>query len=909
MIKRGRLLYRSPKTLDERYFNDIRPTLYERHGSYRQYGVRTGRTLAEHLDSACQFVLTVSHIAGVPEDKRSLILAATAVHDLNKLDPSKRNVKTLARDQDFLEEQLELACVKSLVNTEEDLELVRRLIERHSGHNASDGMRFFPEDNAIEKWAAMLIGADLFDLGIPEAQRIRKVENELTVAFDRPSHLFQVKLSEDRGYLTALLLSACEEVLSEHQLHPLAIFPNGELFEGEIWPDEDITNAIASRWKQKIDRVFGGNIEQLVRATKDGIKVDPQAIQQNPEEALSCVQALLEKKKAGFKADKVAVDIKKYGESAGENAVEKAADLGLFPVKNAEEFSISEGLKAAYLSYRETGITPKEVWDKIAHTIGLSEEQRTALEPFNAQYGRCLFAASASLNAIEGVIQALQDSFQMRRGEESSSSETEVSSEMIEAVNRLLNLPHKNSGLAVQELDAYINANPRKRCSLGTTSKQVEELISNNMPPGTKVQSFSNRLPGGMSAEPKRRADLLASLGYQLMAVGANFPASSKQDPLYLHFALPQGSSPELLRIWRKFLEETAATNAEGGTVTVDELQLYRDNVIEFKANKVVGCALPKRPDFIHSTVIIPMVWGDANASIALLKSLRLALELSLSLEFGFPFTLSANLEIAPWSGIYGRVEGIPSTFRLLLGGGQYKREGHAEKHQLKPEEIAEKILERLRCLGQLAFSVSSPQKRDDCLYDLARATQRPLDLYYVLLRWILREQDEPNLEASWSRICKPLTSLLESLMPDEDKLTQYLKEAAKIAEEAKLRGSSFRRTSQAEPFTDFMAAIRSRKSHLPWDVVFASLVQQYHTRLDRIREHGVGATKYEKIQQYYDVLRKIFDEIYQARPERILADKKTLEAAYLFFLQEARKELKQPSEKDSDKTEAANNL
>ena len=885
--KKGLLINSPPKTLDELYFDDIRPTLYELHATHYQYGSRKDKTLAEHLDSACQFVLTVSKIAEVPEDKRKLILAATAVHDLNKLDSSRGNVKTLARDKEFLQKQLELACVKSLVSTAEDLELVRRLIERHSGHNVSDPMRFFPEDKSIEKWAAMLVGADLFDLGIPEKIRIRKVENELTVALGSSCYFFRVKVTQYQGYITALLLSACEEVLQDLGLNLLAIFPDGAIFIGASWPEEDVVYKIASRWQKKIDLVFGGNVEKLVKATKDGIKVDAQAIQLNLEEALSCVEALLAKKQAGFKIQKVEQDIKKWADNAGEDAVEKAANLGLTPVSNSEEFAISEGLKAAYLSYRETGISPSEVWDKIAEKVDLSPEQRLALEPFNSQYGRSLFVAKAISGGIKVVINAIRDSFKMRSGD-SQESEKEVSQEAIATVSRMLNLPNSASGKVINDLDVYINTNPRKRSSLGTSLTAGEDLISSSMPPGTKVQSFSNRLPGGMSAEPKRQADSMTSLAYQLMAIGANFPSINKQEPLYLHLALPSGSSPELLRLWREFFRRTAATNAEGGTVIVDEQQLYRDEIMEFKSNKVVGMALPKSPDFIHSTVVIPLVWGDANNSVALLKSLRLGLELSLAADCGFPFVLSGNLEVESSYGIYGRFEGIPSALQPLLGNGQYDREKAIE------------LLEKLRCIGKLAFCVSSPQKRDDCLYDLARAARRHIDFYYVLLRWVLREQEDPNFESIWNRICEPLKTL-EKLMNEETKLTEYLREAAQIAESAKLRGSSFKRTAQAEPFTDFMAAIRSRKSHLPWDVIFASLVQQYHNRLDRIREYKPGATKYEQIKQYYDVLRKIFEEVYNSRAERILADKKTLEAAYLFFLQEARQELKQELKNNSE--------
>jgi CRISPR-associated protein Csc3 len=463
---------------------------------------------------------------------------------------------------------------------------------------------------------------------------------------------------------------------------------------------------------------------------------------------------------------------------------------------------------------------------------------------------------------------------------------------MILAVKRMVNLPFATQLIGINELDTYVEANPKKRCSLGATSTEINELISPNMPPGTKVQAFSNRLPGGISDEPKRQADSIAALAYQLMTVGAKFPKVSKQEPLYLHLALPKGSSPELLRIWREFIEQLSHTNAEGGPVTVDQLQLYRDHKLEFKANKVVGAALPKRPDFIHTSVISALVWGDVNASLALLKSLRLGLEISLSLDIGFPFSLSSNMEVDVFDDVYGRVEGIPSALQPLLGNGQYDH-----------SQDAEKILERLRCLGELAISVASIHKSDDCLYDLARTCDRPIELYFVLLRWILREQDEPNLSVIWSRICQPLNTLMESLMPNDNSLlTKYLKEAAQIAAEANLKGSSFKRTSLTEPFTAFTSAVRSHKPYMDLEFMFAALAQKYHNRLDRIREYRVGATKHEQVKEYYEVLKKLYQEIYQGRPEKLLSDQRNLEAAYLFFWQEAYQQLpKNKSEDDSE--------
>jgi CRISPR-associated protein Csc3 len=202
--------------------------------------------------------------------------------------------------------------------------------------------------------------------------------------------------------------------------------------------------------------------------------------------------------------------------------------------------------------------------------------------------------------------------------------------------------------------------------------------------------------------------------------------------------------------------------------------------------------------------------------------------------------------------------------------------------------------------------AVASISKFDDCLYDLARATSKPFSLYYVLLRWILREQDSPNLESSWQKICHPLNSLLESLMANETtELTQYLKEAARLAAEFNLRGNSFKRTSITEPFTAFLTSIRSIKPHMDLDFVFASLVQKYHTRLDRIRDHVVGETKFEQLKQYYDILRKLYEKVYHARPEKLLNDREDLEAAYLFFWQEAFQVVKARREAEAPEKQA----
>lgn len=873
-----RLLNRPPETLEERYFSKIRPILYDRHGTHHQWGTREKHTLAEHLDSACQFVLTVSKMAGVPDDKRAVILAATAVHDLNKLDESGRNVKTLARNKDFLRDQLEKAGVNGFVPGEGELELARRLIERHSGHNASDGALFLPEDPQIKRWTAILIAADLFDLGLPADDLTKKLQKELTVALNRPSNLYRIRVSEDRGYMTALLLAACEEVLIEYKLTPLAIFPDGELFEGEGFPEVDLVLKIAARWQSKIDAVFGNNIDQLVKPGNNGIRIMPQAIQQDLQEVVKVVLYHLERKKAGYKAEKVQAEVNKHLTKVDPTALKTASEMGLLPVDSAEAFALAEGLKAAFVSYRKVkpDIPVDQVWDRLAAHVGLSEQQRQALQPFDEQYGRSLLAAKAVTNGIEGIQSALMESLEMRRGSTSSESEeVEVSEELLALVAKTLNLPRANRLARFEELDSYTQVNPRQRCSLGPTVRKTEDLAS--MPVGTKVQVFSNRLPGGLIAEPKRQAESTTLLAYQLLAIGANFPAVKNEPPYYLHLALPGGSCPELLQIWRECLRGLAATNAEGGPVTVDVVKLYRDNAVEFTPNKVVGVAFPKRSEFVHNVVPLPMVWGDANTSVALLKSLRLALELSLSFDFGFPFVLSSSLQIEPSTEFYGRVEGIPTSFFNLVKSGCYSRKD------------AEDVRDRLRWLGNLVQTVASISKFDDCLYDLARATTNPFSLYYVLLRWILREQSEPNLESNWLKICVPLNHLLESLMPEENtKLTLYLKEAAKLAAEANLRGSSFNRTSITKPFTDFLKDVRSCKGYIDLDFLFAALSQKFHNHLDRIWDYKVGETKLNQITQYYNILRKLYEEVYHARPEKLLSDRENLTAAYLFFWQEA---------------------
>ncbi|MFM7441035.1 MAG: hypothetical protein ACKO2V_20960, partial [Snowella sp.] len=161
-------------------------------------------------------------------------------------------------------------------------------------------------------------------------------------------------------------------------------------------------------------------------------------------------------------------------------------------------------------------------------------------------------------------------------------------------------------------------------------------------------------------------------------------------------------------------------------------------------------------------------VWGDVNNSLALLKSLRLALELALARDLGFPFILGGNLEVKPDWNLFARVEGIPATLQALLGNGQYYRNSQLSEQQRKHTLTAEDVLERLRSTAKLSIIVANLTKKDDCLYDLVRTARRPLDFYHVLLRWLLREQDDPNLEAIWNRIKEPLNPLLRSLMSEE---------------------------------------------------------------------------------------------------------------------------------------------
>jgi CRISPR-associated protein Csc3 len=133
------------------------------------------------------------------------------------------------------------------------------------------------------------------------------------------------------------------------------------------------------------------------------------------------------------------------------------------------------------------------------------------------------------------------------------------------------------------------------------------------------------------------------------------------------------------------------------------------------------------------------------------------------------------------------------------------------------------------------------------------------------------------------------------------------LRDATKIAAEARLWGSSAeKRTSLSEPFSEFMTAARSQKAYMDLDFMFAALVQKYHTRLDRIREHGVGLTKLEYLKTYYAVLRSLYEEVYQGRPDKLLSDQKNLEAAYLFFLEEARRELKEKGKNNDAEDEQA---
>ena len=788
---------------------------------------------------------------------------------------------------------MDLIGVSEFVAEDTDVELARRLIERHSGHNISDGTIFLPEDERISRWASILRAADLFDLEISDEALVRKMRTELVHILNRPSNLYRVRVSEQRGHITALLLAACEEELTEHALTPIALFPNGELFEGRKFPSSDVTTKIAERWQRKIDETFANNLEKLIKPGNNGIRIADEAVKHDLEEVIKVVIALLERKKANFDVEKVENEVVKHiRNKATPMHIEKASQFGLQPINDAEGFHISEGLKAAFISYGslKSFSSADKRWARIFDHVGISEEQRQVLmtdkDNFESQYAVPMMAASGVKKGMEGIKTALTESICLRARNSGTTTSVET---LMTLMKQSLLLPQERQTIGFRELDDYIDASSNQRCSFGGANQVTEKLQATQLPVGMKSQVFSNRLPGGALVAPERKASSMTYLAYKVMNVGSQMPKKSKAPPHYLSFAMPEGSCPEYRRIWRECIRDLAAVNLEDGPVSVDADKLYADDILEFKSNKGTGFAFPRRPEFISSVVTIPIMFGDLNSSKSLLKSARLAMELSLSLEIGFPFVLSQSLQVEIANENYGRIEGIPSALSKLLGGGQYSRKEATE------------VLTRLRAIGKIAQTIAGGKHVEDCIYELARACAEPFSLYHVVLRWVLRQQN-PNLSEIWKHISAPLHSLLESLMPEDNKkLTGYLKQAAMLAASSNLKGRSLNRTSKTKPFSDFLKAVRSQKSHMDLDFLFASLSQTFFNHLDTIWNGHVGKTQKEKICEYYGVLRQLYENVYDGRPEKIMSDRKQLEAAYLFFWEDAfQKHTKKP-DKDND--------
>jgi CRISPR-associated protein Csc3 len=879
------------------YFAEIRPQLYKRLAHHQQYGVRTGRSLAEHLDSATQLVLTLSPLAKLDERQTKVLLAAALVHDLNKLDEQERSVKHLARDSHFLKQQLELAGVLKLVNNAEDLEIIRRLIERHSAKHQTDGMLLFPEDPSIQKMAALLRAGDLIDIGLPEAERLRKVSLELSTALNQRCQLFIVRVSEHRGYLTSLLLQAVEELLQSKGLTLLCLYSDGALWLGSEWPQGDLFSELLAIVQTKITSVFGGNLDALVQASKDGIKIQDEALQHLSESLMPVFIAQLEKKRNTYKQDKIQQDIDKWQKKAGKDAVAKAQDAGLLPIQTQDDFVVAECLKAAYLSYRAANIDVNHAWQKIGQTIGLSHEQTQALESFDGQYGRPLFAVTAS-KGYEQALVAFQQSLDERRAmqkSEKAANSVDNSFALKAYIQRVLSWPTEHQVNWRELLHQYVQASSRS--SLGATEENLSELSSADFPIGTKVQVFSNRLPGGKTSEPKRSASEVSTLAYKLLAVGGDLPqADSAGFPYYAHLMMPTASSPRLRKVFQLWIQEQASLNP-GGPVSIEDHTLLNKLEVVFKANKVVGAVLP-RENFVQNEAVIPMYWGkDTNATISFLKSLRLTLELATHLQL--PFILSPNLEIETTTETFGQAYGIPAPLSQLLEQGVYKSLSDAER-----------VLTRLRLIGQISSIVCNDfRKLDNCLFEMSKILSEGaiLPIYSALLRWHLRTHDDDRYP--FRNIVVNVAPLIHALsevfpMSERTQLTPLLKEAAVLAAENHIRGRSFERTSLTDPFRFFLDGVREQKPHQDLEFLFARLIQGYHTRLDRLSEHGVGKTKREQLKSYFAVLRTLYEQVYQGRPERLLDDEKALIDAYLFFWNEAYHNLKQTQQEQSEVNE-----
>lgn len=780
-----------------------------RYRSIHQTGAREGQTLYTHVTNGVLVLEGLRECVGLSDIESRLLFAAYSVHDINKVANAQGEhggYNYLATPERFATELAVLGMDRFFPAWREYLRDIWFLARAHQGHLAvvADGLnvnragQFRLGLDRLKRLGPLMEAVDCLDLST-NLSEVRNKEKFLACVNQASSERRWAwtwhRLAENRGILTNVIHNALVGIMRDRfDAVPLLYYPDGVMYlvpaETQLaWTDSDVVTA-AGAVAASLARLQREDLAKFITPTKDGIKVAPQAFGSGAAlaEILDLVVARVDGKAYSdkdietYQGNILETDLRpKLDRVEGEAKVlldRLLAEPSRLLARDADVLHRGELalayklLLAEYAREREVRADP---WPRIYEVFRVPPPVRALADLVNSvRRGRFLARwLEQPLDAYIGRVAA--DAADQITPAGSASSEGTGNDALQAYLRAYLDLPfaERRGRRLADALAVYVRQRHGQCCHCGSLG-QAGAWMAADVPPSVGVQSFSNRLPGGVAREPKRNVCEVCRIQYTLEKLawvnhankqGGSSRRGGRKVPglrtFYLHLFPRAFFTQPFLVTWWRMAERLAREDHTAFLINADtyfrEWQDGGPERVPIFPTKVNGVALPRLAETIGTVPVLPVHSPGDTYGEQFVLAVGTALVLGRFFDCRVVVSRLPVPPTTPGPGVELYIEGIPSALRGLI-----------PQESLEAAE-ADRLFAHFRLLHLArAELVRGDKDPPPVVLELAcAAADDPLRPYYVADRLIERRQRNAGAgDSAWLgiRTAQHLGPLLEEL-------------------------------------------------------------------------------------------------------------------------------------------------
>ncbi len=885
-----------------------------------QWGKKAGEPVYVHFLNGVFTAERLRPLLGLNDIEAQVLYSAYSVHDVNKLVENARKSFNALAVKETVQAELERIGIPDFFPEYQDyLEDITWLVRYHSGHYSTAAEGLIPALNLyrldrdrVQKVLGPLMRAlDVLELSATLEERTHKTQfllklNEIS---DTQYTFVTHQVTEQRGLLTNLIHNRVSVHLErKFGLVPLLFYPEGVAYLAErdrvpVLSADDLAS-IGRAVARGAAGMSRGEFAKFIRSGNQGIKVDRQCLELGIsfEDIFAIVYNHVAVKVTGKRIKIEDMEAKTRADLSAKLADDKCAAQKpliqslldrptLYPASQAG-MGAGELLRSYYIFLGDH--FAKQVgdpWQYLYAWLELTPEQATLYDLLDPRYQRAyIVAGDLGLTTDPLYARILEDGAQlMPEGETDNLGDYAV---LADYVARTVTFSfggerEVNFGAA---LAAYVANNHRQCCYCGSEFP-TQKWMAPVAPANVTVQSFSNRLPGGWTQEPKKNVCDVCRLQFTLEKL--THQALKGIKTMYLHL-YPYSFYTDIFLC--SLRDEVQNLLAQDVSVvfpkTYEALQAFlADNRLDLvvatrnQQGKPYqnGLVLPQHAETIGNVLIFPLNCPGDNDSEQFLFALQSAL--LIQRYFGCKAILTDSavpiLGKDEFADLF--VDNTPLGFEGLLPQDDFDR------------PALDRLWSDTLALHRLRQALYNPEREENPLLSLARAmADGRLRLFFETDRLLEHKANQGRPDGklrAWrsNGITRHILPDLRRLMKGEETMKQ-LEALAQAAWADRIIGRSLERNSLLKPLDMLLEGLEKKPEAFGLDTLRAQLTEEIFRHLEAIasEEYKPGRTKREKTKAYVDLFFDgVLGDAYRGNVTKLLADGKALRSAYLFYVRE----------------------